>query len=183
MLGDARMQQNGEESVGSVNMPTPLVLTEQVTPQFGSPTRSGLLRQISYSPSSQRFSLYGVPSPIGAASPSVPTEQSGVVWGLWRPYVPTLAKYQQRLSEQVSVVIVSLFAQVAQTSQSMQQTGTIASHVLETAQQTKAGTNNWSMELWTFWGHMCSKQKYLCNNNFHLLLRRSSPRLLKHHPQ
>lgn len=126
--------------MGLVNMPSPLVRIEQVTPQSGSPTHSGLLRQRSYSPSSRRFSPYGVPQSASAASPGAPTKESGVVRGLRQPYMPTLAEYQARLCEQVLATIVPLFALVAQTSQPVQQIGTIAGQVLQTTQQVQVGT-------------------------------------------
>ena len=112
MSGDARMQQNGDESVGSVNMPTHTTPTEQVTPIFGSPPYRGLMRQRSFSPM-QRFAPYGAPSMAGASSPGAPTAQSGAIHGVTQPYVPTLAEYQQRLFEQVSTATVPLTVQVA----------------------------------------------------------------------
>lgn len=66
--------QNRDESVGSVNIPTPPTPTEQVIPQSGSPMHSGLLCQCSYSPSSQMYTPYGVPQSDGATCLGTPTE-------------------------------------------------------------------------------------------------------------
>lgn len=58
-----------------------------------------------------------------------------------------LAKYQAKLSKQVSAATILLTVQVAQTSQTVQQIGTIASHALETAQQVKARTKQLKHEV------------------------------------
>lgn len=97
-----------DESVGPINMPSPLAPTKRVVPQYGSPTRSGLLHPRSYSPSLQRCSPYEVPQSNGATSPGAPTEQSGVICSIQKPYVLTPAKYRARLSKQESAATVPL---------------------------------------------------------------------------
>lgn len=109
------MQNNGDESVGSVNMPTPPAPTEQVTPTSGSPSRRDLMRQRSFS-STQHFAPYGTQSVVGVSNSGTPTAQSGVIRGVSRPYIPKLAEYQQRLFKQVSAATIPISAQVAQTS-------------------------------------------------------------------
>lgn len=136
-----------DENVGSTNMLSPLVLTKRVTPQLGSPIRSGLFHQQSYSPSSRRYTPYGVPQSVGVASPGAPAKQSGIVRGLRRSCIPTLAEYQARLSKQVSAAIVPLSVQVAQTSQTVQQTGVLASQALQEAQLAKARTKQLKREV------------------------------------
>ena len=96
------------------------------------------MRQRSFLPT-QRFAPYGAQSVVGVSSLGAPTTQSGVIHGISRPYVLTLAKYQARLSEQVSTMTIPSTAQVVQTSKSVQQTGAIAGHALHIAQQAKQG--------------------------------------------
>lgn len=146
MSTNKRLQNNGEESVGSLNMPAHPAPTEVVNPLPGSPTHglpthSGLLCPRAYSPSSaQRFSPYGVPLAPGVASPGTPTEQSGVVRGMRRSYVPTLAKHEARLSERISATTIPILVQVAQISETMQQIGALAGHALEAVQEGKKST-------------------------------------------
>lgn len=106
---------------------------EQVTPTSRSPLRRGLMRQRSLSPK-LRYVPYGTQSAIGASLHGVPTMQSGASYGITPPYAPTLAEYRQQLSEQVLAATYPLTAQVAQTSQTVQQTSALAGHALEATQ-------------------------------------------------
>lgn len=118
MLTDECMQNNGEESIGSVKMPAHPAPTEVVnplprSPTHESPTHSGLLRPCAHSSSSsQRFSLYGVPLAPSVASPGTPMELSRVVRGVRRSYVPTLAQHEARLPERISATTIPISAQV-----------------------------------------------------------------------
>lgn len=61
----------------------------------------------------QHFVPYGAQYGAGASPFGAPTTQSGVIQGKTRPYIPTLAEYMQRLSEQVSAATDPLTVQVA----------------------------------------------------------------------
>lgn len=94
------------------------------------------MRQCSFSPK-PRYVPYGTQSATSVSPYGALTAQSGASYGVVPPYAPTLAEYRQQLSEQVLAAKDPLTAKVAQTSQTVQQTGALVGHVLEAAQQAK----------------------------------------------
>lgn len=125
--------EDGNESVGSINMPTLLVETKTLRTSL---TTNGRLLQ-PCSVSSLHFFPYGTLLIASTLGPMAPTQQSRVIRGIRQLVAQTVGEHIAHIQEQVFVATVPLTMQVAQTSQIAQQTSALAREAFHQGHLTK----------------------------------------------
>lgn len=122
------------EYVGNINIP--------ILPKQTEVTRTSLIASSRLLPPhsvllTPRFSPYGTLPTMGTSGPMVPNQHNRVIHGIRQPVAPTIGKNITCIQEQVSTATIPLTAQVAQTSQIVQQTSALAREALHQVQVAK----------------------------------------------